>query len=104
MDVEIEVLCTTYSLTTCMLESIPLNLMTTPTTSKQMPKKINTIKKYQDFWFLKMPWVEAIFDVKENLMIIQCKLCTKIKCKEKLLIPKWNLLEKHMGKGKMNRG
>jgi hypothetical protein len=69
-----------------------------------MPKKINTIKKYQDFWFLKMPWVEAIFDINEDLIIIQCKIFTKIKRKEKLLVPKWNLLEKHVGEGKMDRG
>jgi hypothetical protein len=104
MDVEIEVLCTTSNFTTCMLESIPLNIITTPATTKQMLKKINIIKKYQDFWFLKMPWVEANFYVNENLIIIQCKVCTKIKCKENLLVPKWNFLEKHVGEGKMNRG
>jgi hypothetical protein len=51
-----------------------------------------------------MPWVEAIFDINEDLIIIQCKIFTKIKRKEKLLVPKWNLLEKHVGEGKMDRG
>jgi len=51
-----------------------------------------------------MPWVEAIFDASGNLIITECKVCTKIKCKEKLLVPKWRLLEKHLGEGKMNRG
>jgi hypothetical protein len=70
MDVEIEVLRITSNLTTCMLEFIPLNLITTHTTTKQMPKKIDIIKKFQDFWFMKMLWVEVVFDVSENLIIV----------------------------------
>jgi hypothetical protein len=46
MDVEIEVLHTNSNLVTCMLEFIPINLITTPTTTKQKPKKINIIKKF----------------------------------------------------------
>jgi hypothetical protein len=70
MDVEIKVLHIVSNLTTCMLEFISLNLITTPTTTKQKPKKINIIKKIQDFWFMKMPWVEIFFYAGENLIII----------------------------------
>jgi len=49
---------------------------------------------------MKMPWAKAIFDLGGNLTIIQCKVCTKIKCKEKMLVPKRNSLEKHVRKRK----
>ncbi len=45
-----------------------------------------------------MPWVEIVFDVGGNMIIIQCKAYTKIECKEKLLIPKWDSLEYHVRK------
>jgi hypothetical protein len=70
MDVEIEVLHTTSNITTCMLEFIPLNRITTHTTIEQMPKKIDIVKKFQDFWFMKMLWVEIVFYVSENLIIV----------------------------------
>jgi hypothetical protein len=49
---------------------------------------------------MKMPWAEAIFDLGGSLTIIPCKFWTKIKCKEKIIVPKWNSLEKHVRKRK----
>jgi hypothetical protein len=47
---------------------------------------------------MKMPWVEIVFDVGGNMIIVQYKVYTKIKHKEKLLIPKWDSLEYHARK------
>jgi hypothetical protein len=51
-----------------------------------------------------MPWAKVVFDIDGNLTIIESKVYTKIECKQKLLILKWDSLEKHVGKGKMNKG
>jgi hypothetical protein len=36
----------------------------------------------------------------ENLISIQCMVCNKIEHKEKLLVPKWDLFDKHAGERK----
>jgi hypothetical protein len=51
-----------------------------------------------------MPWAEAIFDATRNLLVVRCKVCTKIEKKEKLLVPKWDSLEKYAGKRKNEEG
>ncbi len=54
-------------------------------------------------WFENKPQGQGIFYV-ENLMTIRCKICTKVNNKKKLLVPKWDSLEKHVqGKGRMNK-
>jgi hypothetical protein len=47
------------------------------------PKKslTNVVRKFQDVWFVKMPWVEIIFDANGNLSIVRCKVYTKIERK-----------------------
>jgi hypothetical protein len=35
--------------------------------AKQESKKKNVVKKFQDVWFVKMFWVEVVFDVGGNL-------------------------------------
>jgi hypothetical protein len=45
-----------------------------------------------------MPWVEDVFNDVDFFDY------TKISQKEKLLVPKWDLLEKHVGKGKTKGG
>jgi hypothetical protein len=47
---------------------------------------------------MKMPFVEAIFYATKNQSIVRCKVCTKIKRKTRVLVPKWDSLEKHAGK------
>jgi len=37
---------------------------------------------FQDVWFVKMLWVEVVFDVVENLVAVWCKVCRKIEHKE----------------------
>ncbi len=75
--------------------SIPLDAIAS---TKQKPKKIDIVKKFLNVWSMKMPWVEIVFDVGGNMIIVQYKVYTKIKHKEKLLIPKWDSLEYHARK------
>jgi hypothetical protein len=49
---------------------------------------------------MKTSWVKVVFDPTINLLVVKCKVCTKIKRKKKLLVPKWDSLEKHVGKRK----
>lgn len=39
-----------------------------------------------------------------NLTMVQWKVCSKIECKEKLLVTKWDSLEKHVRKIKNEQG
>jgi hypothetical protein len=98
MDVESEFLLAIFGLNVGMFGSIPVDTIATLATTKQKPKKIDIVKKSQDVWSMKMPWVEIVFDVGGNMIIIQYKVYTKIKRKEKLLIPKWDSLEYHARK------
>ncbi len=45
-----------------------------------------------------MRWAKAIFNNDNILFVVRCIVCTKMECKEKLLVPKWDSLEKHVRK------
>jgi hypothetical protein len=51
-----------------------------------------------------MPWAKPMFDGDGNLLAVRCKMCTKIKHKQKLLIPKWDFLKNVFGKIRMKKG
>jgi hypothetical protein len=51
------------------------------TTKKPKKSLANVMRKFQDVWFMKMPWVETIFDANGNLSIVRCKVYTKIERK-----------------------
>ncbi len=51
-----------------------------------------------------MPWAKPMFDGDGNLSIIMCKMCTKIKHKQKLLILEWDFLKNVLAKGRMKKG
>jgi hypothetical protein len=78
MDVEIEFLLATSDPSVGMFGSILLNTIATLATTKQKPKKIDIVKKFQDVWSMKTPWVEIVFNVGGNMIIIQYKVYTKI--------------------------
>ncbi len=51
-----------------------------------------------------MPWVKIIFNDVGILTIVKCIVCSKMSKKEKLLVPKWYSLEKHVTKKKTKDG
>ncbi len=51
-----------------------------------------------------MPFVEAILYATKNQSIVRCKICTKIKKGGGVLVPKWDSLEKYVGKKNNEKG
>jgi hypothetical protein len=70
MDVETKFLFAPFDPNVSMFGSIPLDTIATLTTTKQKLEKIDIVKKFQDVWSMKMPWVEIIFNVGGNMIII----------------------------------
>jgi hypothetical protein len=58
------------------------------TKTKQKVYELN--KVFQDVWNVKLPWVNSMVDAHGKVHPVRCKVCTKIKGKEKLLAFKLN--------------
>jgi hypothetical protein len=58
----------------------------------------NSNRQFQDVWAAKLPWAEPHLDVEGVLVAVNCKVCSAINGKPKLIVPKWDNLEKHMWK------
>ncbi len=62
----------------------------------------NVSSVYFDIYFNKKNNKKDVFycnvGVAMNLTMVQWKVCSKIECKEKLLVAKWDSLEKHVRK------
>jgi hypothetical protein len=55
-------------------------------------------RQFHDVWAAKLPWAEPHLDGEGMLVAMNCKICSAINGKPKLIVPKWDNLEKHMGK------
>ncbi len=58
-----------------------IDVLKSLTTKKPKKSLANVMRKFQDVWFVKMPWVETIFYANGNLLIVRCKVYIKIKRK-----------------------
>jgi hypothetical protein len=47
-----------------------------------------------------MPWAKPIFNEVIMVTSIKCHVCFKILKKDKVLVAKWESIDKHVGKGK----
>ena len=47
---------------------------------------------------MKLPWEEPHLDGEGVLVVVNCKMCSAINEKSKLIVPKWDNLKKHMEK------
>ncbi len=56
--------------------------------------------KFQDVWALKMPWAKPIFNEARLVTSTKCHVCSKIEKKDKVLMVKWDSIEKHASKTK----
>jgi len=65
---------------------------------------INVNHKFQDVWALKMPWGKPIFNEIRLVISMKCHVCFKVENKDKLLVAKWDSIEKHEGKRKVFNG
>jgi hypothetical protein len=75
-------------------------------TVQKIQKKVvtNLNYKFQKIPILKMPWVEPIFYEIGVISIVRCHVCTKIERKEKIMLAKWDSIEKHASKRKGSNG
>ncbi len=55
---------------------------------------------FQDPWATKLFWVEYVVGVDGKITQVKCKMCTIIEGGKKLLVPKLDLLWKHVGQRK----
>ncbi len=56
--------------------------------------------KFQDVWALKMRWVEPIFNEVGLVTSMKCHVYSKIEKKDKVVVVKWDSIEKHVSKKK----
>jgi hypothetical protein len=50
--------------------------------------------EFQEVWVAKFPWVEIVI---RKLNVVHCKIYSEIDGREKLLVPKFDNLQKHGG-------
>ncbi len=55
----------------------------------------NHIKKFQDLWVVKLPWVNMCLGSDGLLHNVKCKICKHVEGKDKLFAIKWDSLCKH---------
>jgi hypothetical protein len=51
-------------------------------------------------WATKLPRAEEVVERDRKLTMVHCKVCNKIEGQEKLLVPKFDSLQNHVGKHK----
>lgn len=51
-------------------------------------------------WATKLSWTEVVVGCDGKLMMVQCKVCSEIEGREKLLVPKFDSLQKRVEKQK----
>ncbi len=60
--------------------------------------------KFQDVWALKMRWVKPIFNEARLVTFMKYCVYSKIEKKDKVLVVKWDSIEKHASKKKTHDG
>jgi hypothetical protein len=65
---------------------------------------INVNHKFQDVWALTMRWVEPIFNEARLVTSMKCHVYSQIEKKDKVLVVKWDSIEKHARKKKVHDG
>jgi hypothetical protein len=55
---------------------------------------------FQNTWACRFPWVEVVIGEDDLVAHVQCKICSNIEGKPKLLAPKFDTLHKHVGRHK----
>jgi len=85
------------------LQSFNLDFQTTipkPTQKncKKMEWELNWV--FQEVWITKLPWVEAMVGCDGKLNMVHYKLCSELDGREKLLVIKFDNLQKHASRRK----
>jgi len=68
------------------------------TTKKKHKKKEWELNwNFQEMRIAKLPWVKIVVGCDGKLSMVCCKICSEIDGREKLMVPKFDNLEKHVG-------
>ncbi len=67
-------------------------------TPKRAPKmKWELNQNFQDIWVAKLLWAKIVIGEDGRLSMVRCKVCNVVEHHEKLLVPKFDGLQKHVG-------
>ncbi len=53
---------------------------------------------FKDVWIAKLPWAEAVLRTNGKVKMVKCCVCLQIEGKDKFLVPKFDSLQKHVGR------
>jgi hypothetical protein len=56
--------------------------------SKERKRTYELNRHFQDTWALKLPWSKWVLRVGGKVVLVQCKICTQIEGRKKLLVLK----------------
>ncbi len=46
---------------------------------------------------IKLPWVEVVIGLEGKMTYVKCRICNEVEKRKKLLVPKFDGLQKHIG-------
>jgi hypothetical protein len=80
----------------------PMSLYSNPIPKLKKAKKVECDfnRMFQDIWVIKLHWAKAMMGLNGKLSMVKCKVCSYIEKKDKLLILKFDGLQKHVGQQK----
>ncbi len=50
---------------------------------------------FQDVWAIKLPWVKIVIGPEGKMTHVSCKFCNEVEKREKLMVLKFDGLQKH---------
>jgi hypothetical protein len=68
--------------------------------ARKRKKSYELNRHFQDSWAAKLPWAKAVMGTDGRISQVQCKVCSFVERREKLLVPKIDSLWKHAGRRK----
>jgi hypothetical protein len=72
--------------------------MLTPWRRKKRVKEWEINRIFQDVWAAKLPWAKVILGANGKMNSVMCRVCSQIEGRKKLLVPKFDNLQKYVGR------
>lgn len=64
---------------------------------EKLKKAYDLNRNFKDTWVVKLPWAKSILSSNGKVVQVECKVCSLIEGKDKLLVPKLDSFWKHVG-------
>jgi hypothetical protein len=55
---------------------------------------------FQNVWAIKFPWDIVVIGVEGKMIQMRCRICNEAEKRKKILVPKFDGLQKHVGRQK----